>query len=33
MEMSNVKVTSSEINQLYPEIPAKEFQKTNHYSV
>ena len=33
LEMSNVKVTSGEINQLYPESPAKEFQKTNHYFV
>ena len=30
---SNVKLTSSEINQLYPEGPVKEFQKTNHYFV
>ena len=30
---SNVKLTSGEINQLYPESPVKEFQKTNHYLV
>ena len=28
---SNVKLTSGVINQLYPESPVKEFQKTNHY--
>ena len=30
---SNVKLTSGVINQLYPESPVKEFQKTSHYLV